>query len=1371
MTPERLLNVQKAYVAVAGLEPSRRAAVLADICAGDDDLREQVERLLDLREEAEGFLETPPPELRFAGSPDSFVGKRVGPWRLVSEIGRGGMGVVYQAARADDAFQKQVAVKMVWMAPGSAELVNRFRREREILAALDHPNIARLLDGGATEEGLHYLVLEFVAGMPITDYCNERRLSINDRLRLFRQVCEAVQYAHRNLVIHRDLKPGNIFVTADGSVKLLDFGIAKLLNLDDQSSASQQTLHLMTLDYASPEQVRGEAITTSGDIYSLGVTLYKLLTGHRPYQVKTSSLHEMARVICEEEPEAPSAHVAKPQNFAEGGVEKLRRRLKGDLDNIVLMALRKEAARRYSSAEQLSEDIGRFLEDRPVIARKSTLRYRAVKYAHRHPLRMAFTSFLAIALVATTITVFIRARAAEGEARRERRRLYEAQMRQAGYDFEEGNFTRLRATLESYIPKPSDAEDLRGFEWYLLARSLHQERLELKSDDIIYSLAYSPDGKKVAAACGNGLAKIWETTTGKELLKIKTNGATLGAIAFSPDGHSLATCGGDRVIRLWNADDGQEKTTWKREIGGITSLAFSPDGKKLLCGAHSALMLIDIATGNTLTTSSRDRETIFAVAFLDNGRRFVSGGEGGKLNWWDAGNGRWLFSINPHSGFYIFSLAVSSDGRRLASSGGDKTARVWDTATGEQIATFRGHTNAVRGVAFSPDDRSLVTASADRTIRLWDVKTEEEIEIFRGHTDRIRAVAFSPDGLSVASGSDDQTVKIWDVTTEGKPPEILRGHPKRIFSIAFAPDGRRLATAGGQIPHAVPPDGRETAPENNGNIAKVWNLTTGRVINDLLGHTSEIRSVAFSADGRQLATGSEDLSVRTWDATTGQALKVFAGARGRPGVIFLPSGKALAILREKETLRFIDVATREELVSLRGHDPRYVLWVITSDGKRIITGTADGVTKLWDFQTGRELARWKSRPGGVLFSRLSGDDRKLFAGFSDGAVIVRDLATKREQTIFDQSKPLILCEMSPDGGKLVKAWEGTTASIWDATTGRETATLIGHTGLVRAAAFSPDGETVATAGEDRTIKLWNAASGDELATLNGHTERIYDLEFSSNGQFLASAGGDGAVKLWDVKTRQEIRSLNGHPIAGTMRFSPDGAKLLISGLDGAVILWDVATGRQLAAIRQFMVAGSATSVAFSRSGLLAAGYGIGVIALREAATGHLINTFKGHSGEIWSLRFSPDGKLLASASWDMTAKLWDVASGRELHTFKDQNKAITAVAFSPDNKLLATGSDAHTVKLWEVATGRELFTMAGHADQVLSVAFSPDGRRLASGSTDHTIRIWDVETGQELLALRGHKDEVWSVAFSPDGKLLASGSWDKTVRLWYANGR
>jgi eukaryotic-like serine/threonine-protein kinase len=329
------------------------------------------------------------------------VERRIGAYRVVRELGHGGMGTVYLAARADDQYQKQVAIKTI-RGLDSEEILRHFRRERQILAALDHPNIARLLDGGSTEDGLPYFVMERVEGEPIDLFCDERRLSVHERLRLFQGVCAAVQYAHQNLVVHRDLKPKNILVDAHGVPKLLDFGIAKLLNAEISGGAATGTALAMTPEYASPEQMRGQSITTATDVYSLGVVLYELLTGHRPYGREARNSLELARAVCEEEPERPSTSVGRterrtlpsgsvqsttPESASrtrEGTPEKLRRRLRGDLDNIVLMALRKEPQRRYRSVEALSEDIRRFLEGRPVTAHKATVWYRTSKFVKRN---------------------------------------------------------------------------------------------------------------------------------------------------------------------------------------------------------------------------------------------------------------------------------------------------------------------------------------------------------------------------------------------------------------------------------------------------------------------------------------------------------------------------------------------------------------------------------------------------------------------------------------------------------------------------------------------------------------------------------------------------------------------------------------------------------------------------------------------------------------------------------------------------------------------------------------------------------------------------------------------------------------------------
>ncbi len=418
MTPERWLREKELFEAALALEPAARIGFVAQAAVDDPTLAEEVVQLLESDEKASAFLRTlPAAELPTSASPKPVniaAGRHIGPYRVLGEIGHGGMGAVYRAIRDDDQYQKRVAIKLVRAGVESDFILERFKAERQILANLEHPNIARLIDGGTTEEGWPYFSMEYVEGESVDRYCDGRRLSVSRRLELFSAVCGAVQYSHRNLIVHRDIKPSNILVTKEGVPKLLDFGVAKIL--EPQALSLEQTMtrfRLLTPAFASPEQIRGDPITTTTDVYSLGVVLYVLLTGHRPYETTTGSYEELARAICEEEPLEPSVAIgAKHRGVSGEGPltpetvsdargdtpDKLRRCLSGDLDTIVLKALRKEPERRYTSVEQLTEDLRRHREGLPISARRSSAWYRANKFILRHRLGVAAASLIVLSL-------------------------------------------------------------------------------------------------------------------------------------------------------------------------------------------------------------------------------------------------------------------------------------------------------------------------------------------------------------------------------------------------------------------------------------------------------------------------------------------------------------------------------------------------------------------------------------------------------------------------------------------------------------------------------------------------------------------------------------------------------------------------------------------------------------------------------------------------------------------------------------------------------------------------------------------------------------------------------------------------------------
>jgi tetratricopeptide (TPR) repeat protein len=459
MTAAGPKSVDEIVREAAVLSPRERPGFVRDACSTDDALYASAMAKLESREQ---WFDSDPGDADFDSDalPPDAAGQRIGPYCIVRSLGQGGMGEVFLAERADDQFRQQVAIKLVRRGLLSRQVRGRLRQERQILATLDHPNIARLFDGGSTPDGTPYIVMEYVDGEPIDIYCDKRGLGIEARLKLFITVCSAVHRAHQNLIVHRDLKPSNILVTADGTPKLLDFGIAKLLDerqMMHTMAVTQADVRVMTPDHASPEQIRGEPITTASDIYVLGVLFYELLTGFKPFVLRGTRLAELERAICEEAPLPPSAAIAAAQSTENSGVAqvanlrsltpaRLQRALRGDIDNIALMAMRKESERRYSSVEQFAADINRYLDGMPVLARADAWSYRAGKFVRRHAVVVTLSIAFAALLLGFSVTTYRQAQrigqerdVAQGERKRAES---ERERAEAVLEFMIGSFRR-----------------------------------------------------------------------------------------------------------------------------------------------------------------------------------------------------------------------------------------------------------------------------------------------------------------------------------------------------------------------------------------------------------------------------------------------------------------------------------------------------------------------------------------------------------------------------------------------------------------------------------------------------------------------------------------------------------------------------------------------------------------------------------------------------------------------------------------------------------------------------------------------------------------------------------------------------------------
>jgi WD40 repeat protein/tRNA A-37 threonylcarbamoyl transferase component Bud32 len=1211
-------------------------------------------------------------------------------YEILRELGRGGMGVVYLARQQK--LNRLVALKMI-LAGGHASDSDlaRFLAEAEAVAQLQHPNVVSLLESGQ-HDGLPYFTLEYVGGGSFAERLRGTPLPPRDAAVLVAQLARGIQAAHERDIVHRDLKPANVLLSGDGTPRLTDFGLARRVQTAQKGLTATGAI-LGTPSYMAPEQAEGKGgqVGPPADIYSLGAILYECLTGRPPFQGPTP-LETLAQVVSDE-PVPPT---------------RLVRAVPRDVETICLKCLQKTPQRRYATALELAEDLTRFARGEPIVARPVGRLERAAKWARRKPATAALLTVSLLAALGLTIggalfTLKLDQARADAEAERDRAKDMQEQLRSyVGVLEERDRFLVQRNLLLAQIAWRANnlalAEEMldhcpqvsrHTWEWRYLKCVCSGRQFSIFGTT--GNAVFSPDGHFLASGGLENTVKVWDASTGREVLTLRGHRDTVNSVAFSPDGQQLASGSSDTTVRLWDARSGKPIGTLALNAGNVRFVTYSPDGKRLAVSALTRNEQMDLTTGRRVSLWDVFRYKLLheenceavngdEVSFSPDGRTLIS--PANVLQPWNTETG---LPMKREGGEKWANAAVfSPDGQHIALAFGNNVS-IQDRYSGRETRKLKGHEDTIISLSYSPDRRRVATASLDRTVRIWDLGTEQEIATIRGIAHPwFTQVRFSPDGQRLAVNGYDGTLKVLDA----------RSGPEAI-ALKFG-----------------------------------------------------VVSPMISSDGRTVTAISPNLETITWDAGTGHELVRRAVNPGEQSIPRAASrdGRFVARGHQDGTITVTDLTTNKDIFQAIGHKGEVNSICIDSKPSLVASGGADKRIKLWDVNSGREpatLAETRDWSGPLCFSNSG----RLLAGSVDGEIRIWDTSARQLVKTINSDAMEGLC-FSPDEQSLAFAtWTGASVElkVWDLREDREIAALRGHTNQVSCMSYTHDGARLASGDSGGTLKLWDLQTRQEVLSVKAHVNGVAGLTFSPENHHLATIGGDGIVKIWDARPAQGPRRLPGHRDQVTeLSFGRDGAYLASTSKDRTIRVWEARTGRPISSLEGH--AKEVKRMTFSPdNALLASASDDRTVRVWDIATGRQIHRLE-HDMPPSGVLFSPDGHYLASDGTTMEGntasgafKVWDALTGKEVLKLEEHTRVVREAAFTPDSLYIVVSFSDNKPGAWHLQSGAKSTLPDPMPTWALfppsAPIVSPDGRFFAI-SQGKDVLLMDIEPSPEDLAFR-----------------------------------